>query len=368
MNTSSTNTSPHRARRDRLAARLGEANLDAYWVSGLPSIRYLAGFTGTYAQLLITREGTLFITDGRYQEQVESEVSECEVKIFRNRTWPEVFAEEIRERGWKRIGFEARQLTVEGFSKAREAAADSVHWEPISSWVEELRVVKDTTEIEILKRSGAVADRVLEAILPELREGITEKQVVRRMMNLFWEHGAKGPSFDLIVLFGARSSLPHGQPGDTPLGKGDWVLLDFGGIVDGYCSDCTRTFVFGEPDSLQRERHDLVMRAHRAAFEVARPGAVCNEVDQAARKVLEEAGFGQAFMHGLGHGVGLEIHEAPRLAPPSREVLQEGMVVTFEPGIYLPGWGGIRLENAVVVGSGTPEPLTQTDMGIQPFL
>ncbi len=362
------NDLPYRKRRDRLAERLARANLDAYWIMGLPNIRYLSGFTGTYAQLLISRQGAVFITDGRYQEQVESEVSDCEVLIFRNRTWPEVFAEEIRERGWKRIGFEARQLTVEGQSKARDALSDPIHWEPISSWVEELRVVKDSTELETLARSGAVADRVFEQILGELREGITERQVLRRMMNLFWEHGAKGPSFDLIVLFGARSSLPHGQPGDTPLRKGDWVLLDFGGLVDGYCSDCTRTFVFGEPDSTQRDRHELVMEAHRAAGQAVRPGAVCNAVDQAARRVLEEAGFGEAFIHGLGHGVGLEIHEAPRLAPPSREILQEGMVVTIEPGIYLPGWGGIRIENAVVVTAAAPLPLTRSERGIQPFL
>jgi Xaa-Pro aminopeptidase/Xaa-Pro dipeptidase len=358
---------PHSNRRAKLTERLAETELDALWVTGLVNIRYLTGFTGSYAQLVITRAGSLFVTDGRYQEQVQSEVEGCEVRIFKNQTWPEIFAEEIRARGWKTIGYEARHLTCESFHKQRTLLDEGIKWRAVPGWVEDLRVVKDKIEIEALQRSSDVVDRVFESLLPEFREGVTEKDILRRMMNRFWEFGAKGPSFDPIILFGARSSLPHGQPGDTALCKGDWVLLDFGAVVEGYCSDCTRTFVFGEPDSLQRARHELVMEAHRAGASAARVGVPCNEVDSAARKVLEEGGMGDAFIHGLGHGVGLEIHEAPRVAQPSKEVLQAGMVVTIEPGIYVPGWGGIRIENAVVVTEGAAQPLTRSEMGLQPL-
>ena len=233
--------------------------------------------------------------------------------------------------------------------------------------MEDLRIEKDETEVEALRRSSRVVDRVFEALLPGLIEGVTEREILRRMMNLLWEHGARGPSFDPIVLFGARSSLPHGQPGETPLRDGDWALLDFGAVVEGYCSDCTRTFVFGQADELQKERHRLVADAHAAGIEAAQPGTPCKEVDQAARNVLKNAGLEESFIHGLGHGVGLEIHEAPKLSATSEETLAEGMVVTIEPGIYLPGWGGIRIEDAVVVRSDGAEKLTACDRSIAPF-
>jgi Xaa-Pro aminopeptidase len=337
------------------------------WITGLVNIRYLTGFTGSYAQLLISPAASYFFTDGRYQEQVQSEVENCEIHIFKNQTWPEVFAEQIGKCGWKKIGFEAKHLTVESLHKQRTTLDESLKWQAVGPWVEELRLVKDASEVDALQRSSQAVDHVFENLLPEFREGITENEVFRRLMNLLWEFGAAGPSFDPIVLFGPRSSLPHGKPGNTPLRKGDWVLLDFGALLDGYCSDCTRTFVFGEPTADQRKHHDLVMEAYQAGADAARPGASCKEVDSAARRVLAKAGMEEAFIHGLGHGVGLEIHEGPRLAQPSTEVLQEGNVVTIEPGIYLPGWGGIRLENAMVVTQACAQPLTRSSMGIQPW-
>ncbi len=358
---------PFQSRRDKIAARVKEAKVDAAWITGLVNIRYLTGFTGSYAQLVITPESAFFYSDGRYEEQAQYEVSGCEVQIFKNRTFADVFAQDIGLHGWKSIGYENRHLTCEVFQKQKGLVDRGVKWKPLGGWTEELRVFKDPTEIHFLKQSSLIVDHVFNELLPSIHEGVTEREILRTMMNLFWEAGAKGPSFDPIVLFGSRTSLPHGQPGDTVLREGNWVLLDFGAYHDGYCSDCTRTFFYGSPDSLQRERHHLVMSAYQEGLTAARPGMVCCDVDAAARKVFEQAGLGEAFLHGLGHGVGLEIHEGPRVSRPSREVLQEGMVVTIEPGIYLPGWGGIRLENAVVITSDGAEPLTFCDMSIDPW-
>ena len=363
------NRSPYDARRTKLAQRVSTEGWDALWVSHLVNIRYLTGFTGSFAQVMVTPEETFFFTDGRYREQVSHEVRGCNVRVFVGKTWLEVLAEEVTSRGWQRIGFESDHVSVSQLDQIQKVRTGKgpIQWEASSRWVEDQRIVKDETEIDALRRSSRVVDQVFESLLKEFRKGITEKEILRKMLNLLWEFGATGPSFDPIVLFGARSSLPHGQPSDQVLCEGDWVLLDFGAVVDGYCSDCTRTFVFGKPDPLQKERHALVHKAQKAGIAATRSGVSGKSVDHAAREVLETAGLGEAFMHGLGHGVGLEIHESPRLATSSKDLLPSGAVVTVEPGIYLPDWGGIRIEDAVVVGEDTPEPLTFCDHSISPF-
>ena len=351
-----------------LADRVKEEGLDALWVSSLVNIRYLTGFTGSFAQLLIAPSETILITDGRYKEQVQTEAKGCRTRVFEKCLWTEILAGEIEKLGWGTIGFESAHVSCELFGKVNSLSGltKKVKWEATTGWVESRRITKDPHEIETLKRSSQIVDEVFSGLLPEFREGITEQEMFRKMMNLLWEQGASGASFDPIVLFGARSSLPHGKPGSTQLRQGDWVLLDFGALFEGYCSDCTRTFVFGEPDDLQRERHEIVKQAHDAGIQAARPGIPCKEVDVAAREVIAKAGLADAFIHGTGHGVGLEIHEAPRLATVSEEILEEGMVVTIEPGIYLPGWGGIRIEDAVVVGRTGAEPLTCCSHSITP--
>lgn len=358
---------PFQERREKIATRVTETEVDATWITELVNVRYLTGFTGSYGQLVVTPTEAFFFTDGRYEEQAANEVCGCEVHVFKNQPFPEILAQEITRHGWKSIGYETRHLTCDGLQKQRGLVDGNIKWKPVTGWTEELRVFKDEVEIALLKRSSQIVDQVFAELLPFIKEGVTERQILQKMMNLFWEAGAKGPSFDPIVLFGPRTSLPHGQPGDTVLHEGNWVLLDFGAYYEGYCSDCTRTFYYGTPDSTHRERHHLVMRAYQAGLKAAHPGVACCDVDAAARKVFEQAGLGEAFLHGLGHGVGLEIHEGPRLSKPSHELLQEGMVVTIEPGIYLPGWGGIRLENAVVIAEDGAEPLTHCNMSIHPW-
>lgn len=353
-------------RRQRIIEKIREQNLDAAWITGLCNVRYLTGFTGSYGQLLLSRDEQIFVTDGRYREQSSLEVQGCQIHILQNTSFPLLLSEFICEKGWKQIGYEANHLTCESLDK-QAALNDTTSWEPLAGWVENLRRVKDETEIRLLEDSSKIIDQVYPKLLEEIREGVTERQILQRLMCLLWDCGAKGPSFDPIILFGARTSLPHGQPSDCPLQKNSWVLIDFGADYCGYCSDCTRTFFYGEPGELERERHHLVMRAYQEALNQARAGAECAKVDAAAREVLAHAGLGEAFMHGLGHGVGVEIHEAPRLGPTSTDTLEAGMVVTIEPGIYLAGWGGIRLENAVVITRDGARPLTSCDMSIEPY-
>lgn len=353
-------------RRQKIAEKLKQENLDAVWITGLFNVRYLTGFSGSYGQVLISKDEQIFITDGRYREQSAAEVQGCSIHILQNTSFLQLFTEIIREKDWKTIVYEANHLTCENLNKQAELNQE-VTWTPTVGWVENLRRVKDEEEIQLLGEASQIVDLVFPKLLDEFREGVTERQILQRLMCLLWDHGAKGPSFDPIVLFGARASLPHGQPGDYPLQRDSWVLIDFGAIYKGYCSDCTRTFFFGEPGGLERERHHLVMLAYQKALERAHPGVECKQVDDAAREVLVSAGLGEAFMHGLGHGVGVEIHEAPRLAPTSTDILESGMVVTIEPGIYLAGWGGIRLENAVLITPDGARPLTSCDMSINPY-
>ncbi len=361
--------SPHESRLKNLSEKIAIEGLNALWITNMVNIRYLTGFTGSYAQVVATPHKTYFYTDGRYREQVDQEVSGCEIRVFVGTTWLEVLSEEILDRDWSHIGFEGTHLNVALYEKIQKlkSKSDPVGWKSTSGWVEELRIAKDESEKDALRRSSRVVDQVFDRLVLELREGITEKEILRKMLNHLWEYGATGPSFDPIVLFGARSSLPHGQPSENTLHAGDWVLLDFGAVVDGYCSDCTRTFVFGEPDTIQSERHALIYEAQKAGIAAVRAGASGKGVDAASRRIIEEAGLGDAFMHGLGHGVGLEIHEPPRLASSSKDILQNGAVVTVEPGIYIPGWGGIRIEDAVIVGEESCEPLTSCDHSISPF-
>jgi len=360
---------PYADRRARLVERVEREGLDALWITNLVNIHYLTGFTGSAAELLLTPNEPLFFTDGRYQEQVHEEVTGCAITVFKNETWSVVFSRQISEYGWKKIGYEAAHLTCETFEKigAQVQKETAVEWISTTGWVESKRIIKDETEIALLKESSRIMDRVFEALLPEFREGVSEKEIERRLKNFLWEHGATDPSFDPIVLFGARTSLPHGRPGENRLSKNDWILLDFGALYEGYCSDCTRTFVFGTADETKKDRHSIVSQAYDAGAAAAKPGVPCKEVDTAARELLVENGLGDAFAHGLGHGVGLEIHEGPRLAPTSNDTLEEGMVVTIEPGIYIPGWGGIRIENAVVVTDKGAVPLTHSHQDISPI-
>ena len=342
-------------RRDALRGLLRERDLDALLVVDLLNIRYLTGFTGSNAALLITVDGDdIFCTDGRYTLQAQRQVPDMEHIIER------ASAPAVAAKASGRVGFESQHVTVDGLDVLADATDAELTRAP--GLVERLRVVKDETEVEALRMACAAADRALADLVEHggLRPGRTEREVARELESRMLDHGAEAPSFTSIVAAGANSAIPHHRPTDAVLHHGDLVKLDFGALVDGYHSDMTRTLVLGEPADWQRELYELVAQAQAAGRQALLPGAEVTAVDAAARGVVERAGRGENFPHGLGHGVGLQIHEAPSLAKTGGGTLAAGMAVTVEPGVYLPGMGGVRIEDTLVVRDAGPELLTLT--------
>ncbi|HEY0500690.1 MAG TPA: aminopeptidase P family protein [Kutzneria sp.] len=344
----------HGRRREALRRLLDGRGLDALLVTNLLNVRYLTGFTGSNAALLVTADGAVFCTDSRYETSSRTQVPDLERVIERD------CALALAARAEGRTGFESDHVTVDGLQDLVDATQAELARAP--GLTAELRIVKDETEIEALRMACAAADRALAALIEHggLRPGRTEREVARALDDGMRDQGAEGPAFATIVAAGEHSAIPHHQPTDAQLKVGDLVKMDFGALVDGYHSDMTRVVVLGRPADWQTEMHALVAVAQAAGRKALRPGATFAEVDDAARSVIAAAGRSEQFMHGLGHGVGLEIHEAPALGRAGTGTLAAGMAVTVEPGVYVPGQGGVRIEDTLIVREGAPELLTLT--------
>ncbi|MGY1807784.1 M24 family metallopeptidase [Blastococcus sp. SYSU D00669] len=354
-------------RRDVLRATAAERGLDAVLVTNLLNVRYLTGFTGSNGALLVRTDGAdVFGTDGRYTTQAGTQVPDVELLV--DRATVAGLATEAVRRGAGRIGYESHDLTVDGLAALEKVLAEAAGGGPLPELasirraVEAQRAVKDDAEIESLRRACAVADQALAELAAEgaLRPGRTELEVGRELDARMLALGAEAPSFETIVATGANSAIPHHRPDRTELRAGDFLKLDFGATVDGYHSDMTRTLVLGAAADWQREVYALVAESQAAGRAALAVGADVVAVDKASRDVIAAAGHAEHFTHGLGHGVGLEIHEAPGIGPLGAGILAAGMAVTVEPGVYLPGHGGVRIEDTLVVTEGAPELLTLT--------
>ncbi len=337
--------------------RLAAADLDAMLVTDLVNVRYLSGFTGSNAALLVfaERDTPVLATDGRYVTQAAAQAPDADVVIERA-VGPALAARAAD--GVRRLGFESHVVTVDSFTSLERAGA-GVEFVRAAGMVERLREVKDVGEIAILRLACEAADAALHDLVERggLRPGRTEKEVRRDLESLMLDHGADGVSFETIVATGSNSAIPHHRPTDAVLATGDFVKIDFGALVAGYHSDMTRTFVLGSAADWQRELYELVATAQAAGRAAVLPGADLPAVDAAARQVIADAGHAENFGHGLGHGVGLQIHEAPGISASAVGTLLAGAAVTVEPGVYLPGRGGVRIEDTLVVGSeDAPEP------------
>jgi Xaa-Pro aminopeptidase len=348
------------SRGERLAKLVAERKLDQLFVSDLTNVRYLTGFTGTNGACLIGGGELVFFTDFRYTERAKDEVSpEWERPKAERELVPQIVG---RMSG--KVGFEDAKLSVRQLARLEAAAGDDVELVPAGDLVEQLRAVKEPEELKRIQAAAELTDGVYTWALERGLAGHTERDVARACEARLRELGAE-PSFPPIVAAGENGALPHAEPGDREIGSGELVVFDMGALLDGYCSDCTRTFATGDPGDEAREVYELVQRAQAAALEAVRPNASGKEVDAVAREIIAEAGHGDRFGHGLGHGVGLEVHEGPRLATTSEDELREGNVVTVEPGVYLPGRFGVRIEDLVAVTaeghrnlSSTPKELT----------
>jgi Xaa-Pro aminopeptidase len=332
--------------------------LDGLVVNNLLNIRYLCGFSGSSALLLVTLENAYLFTDFRYDEQAHAQVKGCQVVIGKRNPFEELGSHHAMAE-LHAIGFETKHLTHFQYKQLR-GVHPRAYRIPTLDLTEKLRVCKDAREISTLKRAAKVVDVTFQAILDLLRSGVEERQVAADIDYLLRQNGASRPSFDTIVAGGERSSLPHAQPGSRRLRKGDFVVIDMGAVVDGYCSDMTRTVVLGEATRRQREIYDLVLCAQRTAVDRVQSGLFCSELDAVARDVIDKGGYGKRFGHGLGHGVGLNVHEAPSVSSKSTDRLEPGMIVTVEPGVYLPNVGGVRIEDMVLVTQDGPEVLTHS--------
>jgi Xaa-Pro aminopeptidase len=332
------------SRADRVA---GALEVDALLITDPVNLRYVTGFTGSNGMAVVGRDVRRFITDFRYIERAAAEV-----EGFDREQAPQSFDDALKE-GWPagsfRLGFEDDHVTVRRHGRLRELLPDRVELVPAGGVVQRLRAVKDAEEIDRIAAAAALADEAYGLLRSQGLVGRTEREVALAAENEMRRLGADDPSFPSIVASAERGSRPHATPEDVPIAAGTLVTLDLGARLDGYCSDCTRTWATGElPDDLA-SAYALVLRAQRAALDAVRPGPSGREVDAVARGIIEAAGHGSHFGHGLGHGVGMEVHEAPRLARTGDAALAAGNVVTVEPGVYLPGRGGVRIEDLVVV-------------------
>ncbi|WP_306519462.1 Xaa-Pro peptidase family protein [Gemmatimonas sp.] len=352
---------PPDVRISRLAAlrdAIGRADLDALLVTSLPSIRYLTGFSGSNALLVVSALECVLFTDFRYETQVADEVwAGATVKIEPTSLWAGLWPSIATMTGVERIGFESAHLLHRDFARLLEQGA-RWQWRPTTDMVESLRAVKDAGEVALIRRAVGMAERALQRTLATLRPGLSETMVAGVLEQHLREEGSEAFPFPSIVASGPRSALPHARAGDRCLDAGDFVLLDFGAVANGYCSDITRTVVLGSATSRQREIHDVVREANARASGAVRAGMRGMAADAVARDYIDECGHGDAFGHSLGHGIGLEVHEAPRLAKTVESLLAPGMVVTIEPGIYRPGWGGVRIEDDVLLTDSGAEVLT----------
>ncbi|WP_204803288.1 M24 family metallopeptidase [Mycobacterium riyadhense] len=348
----------HSQRRDKLKTEIAATGLDAMLVTELINVRYLSGFSGSNGALLVFADDreAILATDGRYRTQAARQAPDLEAAI--ERAVGSYLTSRAAHDGVRRLGYESHVVTVDGLD-AMSAALEGHDTELVraSGIVEKLREVKDAGELALLRLACEAADAALTDLVQRggLRPGRTEREVSRELEGLMLDHGADAVSFETIVAAGPNSAIPHHRPTDAVLAAGDFVKIDFGALVAGYHSDMTRTFVLGSAADWQLEIYQLVAEAQKAGREALRPGAELRDVDGAARQLIADAGYGDHFGHGLGHGVGLQIHEAPGIGATSAGTLLAGSVVTVEPGVYLPGRGGVRIEDTLVVAGGTPK-------------
>lgn len=348
--------SPFALRRERLLGLLEERKSAAAAFSHLPNVRYLSGFTGSHAVLLLTGRGATLFTDPRYELQASEEV-DCPVRVVRGSLWDEL-AKIVRKRKITALALEAEQLAQAEFARIAAVLGDTVSLGNVSGLAERLRSVKDPAEIEAIRRSMDVCGKAYLQTLRKIKVGMTENAIAAELEYRMRRLGAEKPSFETIVASGERTALPHAQPTGTPLGANRLLLIDMGACVDGYASDMTRVVHTGRAPIATRRLYEAVLEAHLAALAVVRPGVSCAAIDGAARKTLKRFGYDQYFQHSTGHGLGLEIHEAPRIGRRIDDVIEQNMVITIEPGAYLPGAGGVRIEDTILVTERGAESLT----------
>ena len=347
------------SRLTRLRTAMSERKVDGLLICKPENRAYLSGFTGSAGWLVITQLDAYLITDFRYTEQAAAQAPAFTV-VKPDKTVHPLVAELCAKLGVRLLGYEGDYLTVDEFAQY-QSALPGVELLPVSGLVENIRMFKDAAEIEIMARAAAITDETWSRIQSQIKPGVAERDLAVEMEYIMKKLGAEGLAFEIICASGVRSSLPHGRASEKVIEQGDLVTFDFGAAYGGYCSDMTRTVMVGEPTAKQREIYEIVLEAQLRGVAACKPGITDRELDAVCRSYIMEKGYGENFGHGTGHGVGRFIHEGPRIGPLGKDdVLQPGMVVTVEPGIYLPGWGGVRIEDTVLITETGCRRLTQS--------
>jgi len=345
-------------RRRTLAGLLRESRIDSLLVTHPANWFYLTGFTGESGALVVSRKGATLITDGRFVVQAKEETAGVRVRQQKGAAL-ESAAQMLRDAKARKVGFDAVHMTVSQLQSARKASKGRLEWVPAAGMVEGLRARKDAGELTQMRKAAILAGEIVEHAIGLLKPGICEREVGAEIEYQMRKRGAPGPAFETIVAFGSRAALPHARPTGNRLRKNELVVLDLGVILGHYCSDITRTVFAGHAPKRIQTWYKAVLEAQGAAISAVREGVSCGEVDAAARRVLEGYGLGRLFVHSTGHGLGLEVHEDPRVAKGQARLLEPGNVITIEPGVYAEGIGGIRIEDDVAVHAGSTEVLTR---------
>ena len=338
--------------------------LDGIFFNSLENIRYLCGFTGSDGAFILTQRDAFFLTDSRYWTQSDEEVKESRIIHYRKKI--DEISSLLSDLGLKRIGFESTSLAYSLHQSLSKRLADGGDLIPLEDEIKNLRAVKDAQELALIRNAIDIASKAFMKTLEGMKDGVPESEAAFGMEISMKKEGAEALGFDIIIASGKRSALPHGKAGSKRIEKGDLILIDFGSRSQGYHSDQTRTVICGKPSSEQEKIYQIVKEAHDRAIERVRPGIPIHEVDDAARNHIRKSGYDQYFGHGTGHGIGLAVHEDPGVNKENKDLLREGMVFTVEPGIYIPDWGGVRIEDMVLATSQGAEVLTYlpTDMKV----
>jgi Xaa-Pro aminopeptidase len=330
--------------------------LDGILFTNLENIRYFCGFTGSDGALLIVRKETFFLTDSRYWTQAEEEVKQSRIIHYKKK--PDGIASLLSDLKLKKVGVEGSSFTLSSYQFLMKKLGGEVEFISLEDEIKNLRAAKDPQELSLIRAAIDLSTRSFTHIMEMLKEGSVEREVALEMEFFMKKNGAEATGFDIIIASGKRSALPHGRASAKRIDKGDFILIDFGLRVQGYHSDQTRTLVCGKPTSEQSKIHQIVKEAHDLAIKAIRPGIPICEIDRMARDHIKNQGYGDYFGHGLGHGIGLAVHEDPVVNGENKGLIQEGMVFTVEPGVYIPQWGGVRIEDMILVTSQGAEPLT----------
>jgi len=350
---------------NKVKEELNKQDLLGIYITNLTNVRYLTGFTGSAGSILLLDDENHFFTDGRYTEQVKDQVKNCTIHIVGSSHIKAIQNQKLLSKSIK-IGFESNHLSYSNFQLLKNSFPDT-QWKETENIVEYIAAIKDMAEIESLKTAIEITDKVFDEIIPLIKEGVSENYIAATMSYKFKEHGAEGDSYDPIVASGWRGALPHARPSSKCFEKGDFIVMDFGALYNGYHADMTRTVLIGQPTDKHKEIYQIVLDSQLEGIKCAKAGVTGAEVDSACRTVINNKGYGEYFNHSTGHGLGLEVHTHPRLSSFNKEPLLENYVVTIEPGIYLPKWGGVRIEDDCWIKSNQCEPLNSSTKELLSF-